>query len=640
MLEQAKLEQRYALPDEDCRALVGRILASKEFRRTSRLRDFLLYVVDRKLAGATDEISEILIGQRVFGRPAGYNPGDDSIVRTEARNLRQRLERYFADEGRNEPVLIEIPRGGYLPVFNPRTPPLELQPASLQHASPQSKWLWTLAAIFGLTLIVAVALFARRSKEAEISVRSLVSSPPGAIALDSSDSRLVEIFQGAKQRAMSYVYTGDPVGDWYDSTAGTRYAFCMRDVSHQRLGAAALGLTTHTRNMLRRFAASIARNRDWAGYWEINKDGFPAPVDYRGDNNFWYCLPANFDLMRASYQEFLWTGDQSYFDVIFSDFYDRTVTSYVDAWDRDRDGVMESSPELTERGIASYYQDDPRPATGADLLAAQYIGYLTYATIQERKGEQGSLSKKLAEQYRAKAQALRTRFNTQWWNTEQNRYFSSLFHNGKFNSDYIADSNVYSLRFGITEEGPKTEAALDSMEKFQPKYNQAFSYYPEVLYEYGRNESAYRILQQLANPESAAAAMPEVSFALVGAIVSGMMGVSPDAPHAAIETLPRLPKSLAWVELAKLPVLQNQLTIRHNGTLETALSNEVGPLIYWKASFAVPTNVSSGTILVDGVPTRATVEHRANRQITVSVVIPVKTGASHTAKYSSSIPNS
>src|SRR5216684_1818172 len=106
--------------DAECRALVQRILGSKEFQRTTRLRDFLLYVVERKLAAAPQEITEALIGQRVFGRPSTYNPGDDSIVRTEARNLRQRLERYFAGEGAAEPILLEIPKGGYVPVFRPR----------------------------------------------------------------------------------------------------------------------------------------------------------------------------------------------------------------------------------------------------------------------------------------------------------------------------------------------------------------------------------------------------------------------------------------------------------------------------------------------------------------------------------------
>jgi hypothetical protein len=102
---------------QECRALVERISASGEFRRTTRLRSFLLYVVDRKLAHASHEITETLIGHRVFGRPPSYNTGEDSIVRTEARLLRQRLERYFSNEGLSEPLCLRSPRDRMFPYF-------------------------------------------------------------------------------------------------------------------------------------------------------------------------------------------------------------------------------------------------------------------------------------------------------------------------------------------------------------------------------------------------------------------------------------------------------------------------------------------------------------------------------------------
>jgi len=86
---------------EPCRALAERIAASQEFRRAKRLRAFLSYVVDRHLAGHPEELTETQIGHRVFSRPLDYNSGDDSIVRTEARNLRLRLERYFSGEGQD-----------------------------------------------------------------------------------------------------------------------------------------------------------------------------------------------------------------------------------------------------------------------------------------------------------------------------------------------------------------------------------------------------------------------------------------------------------------------------------------------------------------------------------------------------------
>jgi hypothetical protein len=104
------LEVDFRAAAENCRAPVDRIAASREFQRASRLRGFLAYLVNRKLADCPDEITEILIGHRVSGLPIDYNPGDNSIVRTQARTLRDRLERYFRGEGTHEPVVLELPR--------------------------------------------------------------------------------------------------------------------------------------------------------------------------------------------------------------------------------------------------------------------------------------------------------------------------------------------------------------------------------------------------------------------------------------------------------------------------------------------------------------------------------------------------
>jgi hypothetical protein len=630
VIQPAKSPLEVGVPEKECRELVQRILASKEFQRTSRLRDFLLYVVDRKLAGARHEVTEVLIGQRVFGRAAGYNPGDDSIVRTEARSLRQRLQRYFEGEGSGEPIIIEVPRGGYLPVFLPRRVVESTVEAVLPAPSKPRGWRWVFTAMAVVGLFASVWL--ARSRPNSPMTGAIVESPAATVQLDSSNIQLVGSFESAKHLAMGYVYSGDPVGSWYDSTAGNRYAFCMRDASHQRGGAAVLGLTGHTRNMLRRFASSISRTRDWCGFWEINKDGFPAPADYTDDTDFWYCLPANFDLMRACYREFLWTGDSTYFDSVFSNFYDRSVSSYVDAWDRDRDGIMESGPELGRRGMASYYQEDPRPLTGADLVAAQYHGYLIYAAIQERKGVAGSLSQRLAREYRAKAHALRTRFNTEWWNAIQNRFYSSVLPDRRFNTSYIADSNVYSLMFGIVEDGAKTEAALDSMERIRPQFDQLLSYYPEVLYEYGRNEPAYRFLQELTDPNFRSRGLPEVAFAVVGAIASGMMGLSPDAPRSTVETLSRLPQAIDWVRVSRVPMLRNEIGVRHQGITETSLTNEAGPEFQWKASFAASAG-NPGAILIDGMRVQTSLEQRINQQSVIFAIVPVKPSQTRTARY-------
>lgn len=456
----------------------------------------------------------------------------------------------------------------------------------------------------------------------------------GAVELESSDPRLVRSFDWAKQRALEYAHTGDPVGDWYESTSGNRYAFCMRDVSHQSTGAAVLGLAGHTRNMLSQFAKSISASRDWCGFWEINKDGFPAPIDYQDDRHFWYCLPANFDVMQAAYRQFLWTGDESYFDSVFSNFYDRTVTDYISKWDPNHDGIMESSPNVRPRGIASYYQENPKLLIGADLLAAQYRGYVAYAMIQQHKGTEGSLSQKLAHQYLAKAQALRVRYNTEWWNPVQNRHYSMMLANRTFYPGYLPETNVFALLSGLPEEGVKTEAALDSLEKNRPHFDQKLSYFPEVLFKYGRNDSAYRYLLELTDPNFKSRGMPEVVFAVVGAAATGLLGISPDAAHNVLETLPRLPRAVSWAKVQRLPVLKNEIAVTHRCPAETTITNQAGPAFEWKAAFRITARNLDPQILVDGRAAQVLIEKRPNGELLATIAVLLESAQTRTAKLS------
>lgn len=101
--------------------LAQRIAASRALGRSRLLAAFLLYIVDRQIHNRTDDITEQQIGVLVFGRAEGYDANEDNIVRSYARNLRKRIDEYFATEGKEEALLLEIPRGGYVPAFSSRT---------------------------------------------------------------------------------------------------------------------------------------------------------------------------------------------------------------------------------------------------------------------------------------------------------------------------------------------------------------------------------------------------------------------------------------------------------------------------------------------------------------------------------------
>lgn len=99
-----------------------RVVASRHFVRSRLLAKFLLYIVAETLEDRKANITEHRIGVLVFDRPPSYSSINDNIVRTYARQLRRRLAEYFAGEGKDEPLQIQIPLGGYVPVFETAAP--------------------------------------------------------------------------------------------------------------------------------------------------------------------------------------------------------------------------------------------------------------------------------------------------------------------------------------------------------------------------------------------------------------------------------------------------------------------------------------------------------------------------------------
>ncbi|MGH9583951.1 MAG: hypothetical protein ACRD4O_13555, partial [Bryobacteraceae bacterium] len=109
------------------RAVVARVAASELFQKAPRLREFFLYVAECTLQNRLSEVREQAVAERVFCRRPDFQGTQDNIVRAEARNLRKRLESYFAAEGSDEVVVISMPKGGYALAFEPRSPAASLE---------------------------------------------------------------------------------------------------------------------------------------------------------------------------------------------------------------------------------------------------------------------------------------------------------------------------------------------------------------------------------------------------------------------------------------------------------------------------------------------------------------------------------
>ena len=144
------------------RLALDKILSSPGFINADRLTRFLRYTVEETLNGQTDKLKETLLGIEVFNRKTTYDPRVDAVVRTEAVKLRARLRDYYDSEGREDGLIIDLPKGGYVPAFRIREKVPETQPAAAIETYDNTRrgHDWRPAIAGGVILVVlAVSIF-------------------------------------------------------------------------------------------------------------------------------------------------------------------------------------------------------------------------------------------------------------------------------------------------------------------------------------------------------------------------------------------------------------------------------------------------------------------------------------------------
>lgn len=402
----------------------------------------------------------------------------------------------------------------------------------------------------------------------------------GKIGFQSSVEQLNQGFAWAKRQALFYAHDDDGgAGSWYEAALPGRNAFCMRDVSHQAEGAAALGLSAHTKNMLYLFAKSISEKRDYCGYWEITGEGLPCPDDYENDADFWYNLPGSFEVIVACWQQYLWTGDEDYLkDPVFLNFYRQTCEEFVKRWDVDGDGILEHYPEQGRRGIATYNEADISIKAGADMLAAQYAAYGCMERICRVNGEREE-----AERYLEKQRRLKERYLTGWRCGDGKGFHGALLLDGTFMQGYDDEGNFLPIRFGILDGEGAMKEAIAQVAEHEPANVEGRSYYPQIFYRCGEREKGLRYLLSLCDPALYRREYPEVSYALIGTVANWLMGVSCNE-NGEIVTCSALPEN-EWAKLEYLPVLHGEVSVTHRGKTETEFENLSQRTVRWKASF-------------------------------------------------------
>ncbi len=133
------VEPRSGLSHDAIQTQLNRILASRDFHATDRVRDFLRFVVEETLAGRADQLKGYNVATQVFERGEDFDPAQDPIVRIQAGRLRRALERYYLVAGRHDAVFIDIPKGRYVPIFSEQTTATELSgPGTAGGAEPDA----------------------------------------------------------------------------------------------------------------------------------------------------------------------------------------------------------------------------------------------------------------------------------------------------------------------------------------------------------------------------------------------------------------------------------------------------------------------------------------------------------------------
>ena len=191
------------------RFALEQIASSPSFRRSARLRELLLYIGEKTLDGHIEELSEQVIGTRVFGRQEGYNPGEDNIVRASVRQLRLKLREFYqSDHGLQ--WIVEIPKGGYTAVFSRPHTPFD---TGKDRSSFSFRFYPLLFAALFVFMFVGAVLLGRRFQthsmnRAEGLINSLFDQNPGPIHFVLTDSALVimNLMRGSPVTVDEYVH--------------------------------------------------------------------------------------------------------------------------------------------------------------------------------------------------------------------------------------------------------------------------------------------------------------------------------------------------------------------------------------------------------------------------------------------------
>jgi hypothetical protein len=129
----------FVVARQQCFQQIDRLTKSHSLHSSESLCKLLRYLAEQSLDHPGIALKEYQIATEVLGRPPGFDPQSDSTVRVQAGRLRVKLAEYYAHEGVDDPILVEIPKGSYALTFQARAPRATAQPPQTLILEPQLK---------------------------------------------------------------------------------------------------------------------------------------------------------------------------------------------------------------------------------------------------------------------------------------------------------------------------------------------------------------------------------------------------------------------------------------------------------------------------------------------------------------------
>ncbi|GMQ60630.1 hypothetical protein AN1V17_50310 [Vallitalea sediminicola] len=407
-----------------------------------------------------------------------------------------------------------------------------------------------------------------------------------------------------------------------------RECFCLRDICHQTDAGHLLGLDNENFTMLQLFAIGANDNtiKPYWPKWSYDFYGYP----YYMDAGFQE-LPAPFELLEKIYRQYLWTGDDRWInDPEILEYAENlhSIDAFMGAHDVNNNGIADGGGNMDILPTLWEFEERGMIVEAGDTYGVQYQSLLAYAGILEARGEMTK-----AQEIRNRAIALREYFEENWYSEEDQIYIRAYDKFGDTRTNWGHENSFFMPMKLLTDNGPRTDRYLDFIHYnafVDPLNEEAQTYLADTFYKHGENAMGWHWTKKVLEHNTS---YPEIFFLNISNVITGMMGVEPDAPNDKVSTISRLTKEVPWVQVDNIPIGSNKISVRHDGTDQTTFENTSGSTMTWEACFYGQVD----SLEVDGQTMQATVGELNGKTIAY-VSLSVQSGEKKTVKANKTHP--